>query len=237
MAKTQDLDEAEVAAAVEEKRLQALQAAVPQWMQTKREIAAKNKRLADILATLEKRGVNKAAFKEAMKRANQETETLDLFDEEASALETLIRKITSGELAESDQKATQTATVAEERQEEAAKPKAAAKKAAKPKAASKKAAKEVGEDAEPGPISRAPAEDSTPDPNFRQKINKVAAEPGAEGLSADQIPMPGAGERPAANVTNLAERRQTGFVDRTERMSAKDARKLIGADDDVLGHG
>jgi hypothetical protein len=225
-------NEAETLAALEEKRLEALKIAVPRLIQLNREIASRNKSKADVYANLEKRGVTVGPFKEAMKRALRDTEQLQMFDEEASALEVLIRKICSGAQAEEDRSANETAAAAEERREnvvdiKSAKDKKAGKKAAKPKAAAKTSKKKEAGSAESGPTE---VREPEGDPDFRRKIRTVMAEDGAEGLSADQIPMPGQEHRPPQPA------QQAGFVDRTPRMPAAEARRLIGADDDVLGH-
>lgn len=236
MGKSDGPNEAETLAALEEKRLDAVKLAVPQLLQLEREIAAKNKRKGEIYQGLENRGIDKSAFKEALKRARRDSEQLDLFDEEAAALEPMIRDVILGITKTADQKAAKTAQEVEDRRDKAAgkvvsikDAKAKKDKAAAPKAAKKTASKGAGR-AKADPPQGRPQQPPAGDPEFRSKINHVHAGEGHEGLSADSIPMPGAAERPPQPA-------QTGFVDRTERMSATDARKLIGADDDVLGHG
>jgi hypothetical protein len=233
MPKSDGPNEAETLAALKEKRLEAIKVAVPRLIQLNREIASKNKAKADVYANLEKRGVSVAAFKEAMKRALKEPDQLQLFDEEAAALETLIRKVTSGAASEEDRSAIATAEEAEQRKESAKKSKKAAKTATAKKQPKPKAAKTKGAGrSKADPTQGRQPDPQEGDPDFRQKIARVVPQKGAEGFSANDIPMPSAAHRPPPNVTPITQAR--GFVDKTPRMTAAEHRKLVGADDDDL---
>lgn len=190
----------------------------------------REKAMFDALA---RNGVSKAAFEEAERRAWQDQKDLDIFDSEASEVETWMRDWIEDDQTNTAEPAESAAEPTPEEQHDIAEtnmdtqadtdtiatsddgdpdgvPAAAIQFEDDPAAATPEpgADKEVEWD-----MGDAPAAD----PNAAQKTAQVAPAAGAAGVSMDDIPMP------SSQIHDLQkEQAKRKFVDRRERMSAAD---------------
>lgn len=191
----------------------AIRAAFPKLRQIDTEASNLKARKETEFEKLRAVGVTKKVMQEAMKRAKTPEDQLSLFDQQAARAETVLRQVIAGnppedpDDAEEGERETETPDGDDPTPIEAA---------AKPKGKKEKPGATVHQlkghrAAAAGKVDAASAPNLPParpqadaDANVRGPL--IQAEPGAEGVSMDKIPMPGA---PA----------QTGFVDRQERMT------------------
>jgi uncharacterized protein (UPF0335 family) len=235
---------------IEEQRKNAVLHAMPIWKSLQAEKKGLSAREKAMYAALARVNVDVKCFREAIKRAKQTEQNLQLFDSEAMELETWIRGWVKGEKpAESEadsepeyteeEKADMAAASAEPspslRQEkrEAVKRRHAERleTALDPDEAAALAGGE-GEDLaeveEEGQADQTVIEDTLdappPDDDYKGRTRHVHPAAGAEGVSMADIPMPG-----DSQIHDLAaeqkKRAKSGFKDHRERMPAAQYRE------------
>jgi hypothetical protein len=196
-------------------------------------------------AALERAGVSQGPFDEAFKRAGQDEQELNLFDTEASEVEDWIRdwieddknkpaQSTADSAPEyTEEEKADMAAAAEEGSEDLAEdaddPEADGQADIESAIAGEHADTEITDKAEEDQAveeTEVAIQAPPPDDNFKARTRQVHPEAGAEGVSMDQIPMPGDSQihNLAAEQQKRQPRKRGGFVDHRETLTTDEYR-------------
>jgi hypothetical protein len=203
-----------------------------------RGVKARKSSLKEALARVD---IDWKAFLEALKRAQKDSHTLDLFDEQCMKIEGWARKLIAGEkLVEpgpDDEKepAIPEDTFDDEEQAEDA-PVPAPQPTEDPTEPQPLPAAAESDQFEDDPVAAGPqAEEGEPewdmgdapaaDPKAAQKTAHVAPAAGAAGVSMDDIPMP----QSQIHDLQAEQKKKRQFVDRNERMPAAQYNEMVKA--------
>lgn len=193
------IDDEEILKAQRDQRIEAISAATKKIIQIEQEEKKTADRRKTVYAQLSQHGIAKDEFKEGFKRAKKKTDTLDMFDENASLVETTIRNAWKGTQYDADKEAKAKADAAEDAaEEEADKKKEAALAKAKAETAGKKAggAKESSPDKPGAPQNPGNAE------NAGSNVTAISARTAGRGAA------------------------KPGFTDKTPSMSSKELNEV-----------